>query len=173
MKRLLVCLLMLGGVHLASADDGNASAALDKISHQIAYINTFGRWSEGGMAGSYRVILMDAKEDFPHSKIYLQWVKQSGADEEAAIVAVAPIAEINNVGVYTLSVPRIVQLGDRFVVELTAINQYSRSVQNIQLSPEALGRYRFKYASTPYTEQVNAAVNKIPLKLEYYVRPTF
>ncbi|MFT5033213.1 MAG: hypothetical protein ACI9OO_001145 [Bacteroidia bacterium] len=56
---------------------------------------------------------------------------------------------------------------------MTAINQYSRTVQNIQLSPEALGRYQFKYASTPYAEQVNAAVNKILLKLNSYVRPTF
>lgn len=152
---------------------GDATEALEQISHQIAYINTFGRWQEGAMTGVYRVILMDANEDYPHSKIYLQWVQQSVTDDQASIVAIAPIAEINNVGAYKLSVPRIVQSQEGFVVELTAINQYSRAVQNIQLLPKQAGQYRFKYVSTPYTEQVNAAVNKIPLKLDYYVRPTF
>ncbi|MFT5574585.1 MAG: hypothetical protein ACI89D_000092 [Bermanella sp.] len=116
MRPLLIGFLLLGGVTVAGAGDCSASAALDKISHQIAYINTFGRWSEGAMVGSYRVILMDAKEDYPHSKIYLQWVKQSNADEDAVVVAVAPVVEINNAGVYTLSAPRIVQLDDRIVV---------------------------------------------------------
>lgn len=168
-------ILLMGITLVAAADDRDASAALDKISHQIAYINTFGRWQESSMAGTYRVILMDANEDFPHSKIYLQWVKQSAsaAGDKASIVAMTPIAEINNVGAYKLSVPRIVQSGDRFVVELTAINQYSRAVQSIQLLPGNIGQYQFRYASTSYAEKVDAAVNKIPLKLDYYVRPTF
>lgn len=157
----------------AVSADNSVNSALEKISHQIAYINTFGFWKEGKANGVYRVILMDAKGEHPHSKIFLQWVKQTDSGQEPAVIAMAPVDEINNVGAYALSVPRILQSDDGYVVELTAINQYSRVVQNIHLVPTELGRYRFRYAASQTTDQVNAAVNKIPLKLDYYVRPTF
>lgn len=165
--------LVLGFSVGANANEKAAIEELKQISHQIAYINSFGTWREGAVGGSYRVILMDAKEQFPHSKIFLQWIEQSSPEEEGRVVAMAPVVEINNVGVYKLSVPRIVPSGENSLVELTAINQYSQVVHHIQLLPQSVGRYQFRYTSKPYSDRVDAAVGRIPLNLNFYVRPTF
>ena len=145
---------------------------LEKVSHKVVYVNSFGKWSEQGMSGYYRVILLDAEDKFPHSKIYLQWIA-SDEGKEDAVVSSASVIEINNVGVFKLSVPKISKSKDGNAVEVTAINQYSHGVQNLQISPKGIDGYELVYISQPYSEAVDSAVGQIPMTLDYYVRPTF
>jgi hypothetical protein len=145
---------------------------LEKVSHKVVYVNAFGNWAENDMNGYYRVILLDAEADFPHSKIYLQWIaKHEKKDDQ--VVASASVIEINNVGVFKLSVPKISKSKDGNSIEVTAVNQYSHGVQSLLISPGSLESYELDYISQPYSEIVDSAVKQIPMSLDYYVRPTF
>ncbi len=147
---------------------------LEKISHTVVYVNAFGEWQDSEGSGYYRVILLDAEEKFPHSKIFLQWIGEVEDEQgEDQILASAPVVEINNAGVYKLSVPRISKEQAGNAIELTAINQYSETVQNLEIWPGERGQYTLRYLSEPYSNTVNEAVGEIPLSLEYYSRPTF
>lgn len=166
-------LLLVGAVLPAGAADV-VIEELEQISHKVVYVNAFGSWHSGPDQGYYRVILLDAEAEFPHSKIFLQWIRsgeeQAGEDQ---VVASAPVIEINNAGVYKLSVPRINREQDGNAIELTAINQYSQTVQNLEIWPGEAGRYTLRYLSDPYPSSVDKAVGEIPLSLDYYSRPTF
>ena len=145
---------------------------LEKVSHKVVYVNAFGSWSENGISGYYRVILLDAEADFPHSKIYLQWIAEQEKEDDR-VVASASVIEINNVGVFKLSVPKIIKNSEGNSIEVTAINQYSHAVQSLQISPGGISTYELSYISQPYSEVVDSAVGQIPMALDYYVRPTF
>ena len=167
-----IFLLLCGSAH---AEDALVLEDLENISHEVVYVNSFGKWESEGKHGIYRVVLLDSQNDFPHSKIYLQWIGQDETTGKLVneVLATVPLVEINNVRVYKLSIPRIITADDKSTVEVTAINQYSQEVQNLQILPTSFGRYELSYVSRPTTEVVDQVVTKIPLTLEYYVRPTF
>ncbi|QIB65929.1 hypothetical protein [Kineobactrum salinum] len=153
-----------------------AVEALADLSHQIVWVSSFGSWSNAGSQGVHRVILLDAQADYPHSKIYLQWVEKAGAgqaEDSGRVLASIPVTEINNAAVFQLSLPRVAETGDGNVLELTARNQYSQTVQYLQLLPGAPGHYHLNYMSSPYPASLDSTVVEIPLSLDYYVRPTF
>lgn len=154
-----------------------AVETLADLSHQIAWVSSFGSWTgAGGNRGVYRVILLDAHADYPHSKIYLQWVEKSGPGQDqdnGRVLASIPVTEINNAAVFKLSLPRVVETDDQNALELTASNQYSRTVQHLRLLPGAPGAYRLSYLSSAYPDSLDSSVVEIPLSLDYYLRPTF
>jgi hypothetical protein len=145
---------------------------LEKVSHKVVYVNSFGDWSEGDDSGYYRVILLDSSADFPHSKLYIQWIAEK-KDTDDWVVTTASVAEVNNVGVFKLSVPKISKGENGNAVEVTAVNQYSHAVQNLQIIPGKISGYELLYISEPYSKVVDSAVSQIPMALDYYVRPTF
>ncbi|MDX1733551.1 MAG: hypothetical protein R3228_04260 [Halioglobus sp.] len=147
--------------------------SLEDISHEVVYVNAFGRWREGGHSGYHRVILLDVDNEHPHSRLYLQWIAESEQAGDRVMGSTA-VAEVNNSGVYKLSIPRIKRVAERAVsVEVTAVNQYTRNVQQLEISPRAVSEYTLEFASDGDLAAVDRAVGDIPLNLDYYSRPTF
>jgi hypothetical protein len=123
-------------------------------------------------------VLVDAYDEYPHSKFFLQWVAKK--KDQSQVVGTVSVEEINRVGVYRLSVPKFaVELDGSEFIELTAVNQYTREVQILQVKPVAIGKYHFDYTDSPSpgvvldSRKLDQAIKKLPLNLDYYVRPTF
>jgi hypothetical protein len=167
--------LLLLASFAAHSSDELIPAELEEISHKIAYVNTFGSWRSDQSQGSFRVIVLDANEQQPHSKIYLQWISsgQNGDEKKDQVIATASIKEINYSTVYKLSPPKIIDSDGVTAIELSAENLYTRHVQNVQIHPVRIGEYKISYTANPLASQVEGVVNKIPAALNYYVRPTF
>jgi hypothetical protein len=168
------CLLLVVPA-FAATDAALPEGVLADISHKIIYVNAFGQWENDSHSGYYRVILLDANEDFPHSRIYIQWIASVDPDakEDNQIIATASVVEINQASVFKLSVPRISDSGNGNAIDIQAVNQYTQEVQNLRIAPSVVGDYDFSYVQAPDAKTMNTAVEKIPLVLDYYVRPTF
>lgn len=145
---------------------------LNKISHEIVYVNSFGSWYENGMHGYYRIIHLDTKAQHPHSKIYLQWIEKA-MNKQDRVVASTAVTEINNAGVFKLSIPTIIQGKEGDTVQVTAVNEYSQAVQSLWITPAGITHYQLSYVSVPNSGIVDSTVDKIPIYLDFYVRPSF
>lgn len=172
--RIVACMSILLPVSLPSLAVENLQIdSLQDISHEVVYVNSFGRWEEGKQAGYFRIVLLDDEGDHPHSKIYLQWIAQvKNADDR--IFGSTAVDEINSSGVYKLSVPRINRVSDSHAfVELTAVNQYTSRVHKLTIEPGRVNQYELVFGKEVDDNLVDKAVSDIPLNLDYYARPTF
>lgn len=153
---------------------------LQSLSHQIVYVSTFGQWQANGRKGIHRLVLIDAKAPYPHSKLFIQWISAKNNDEVAELIAVKAINEINLAAVYQLALPTADKSGNN-TIELRGINQYAHTMQEFSITPTLPGEYRFAYGNTNpagtdnknISNQVERAIRNLPVTLDFYSRPTF
>lgn len=174
---LLYCLLVSCYGFAASggeeSDDLDVST-LETLSRAIVYVNSFGSFRAEGKEGHYRVILLDVEDEHPHSEIYLQWILQGEGDGgDGRVISSRGISEINNTGVYKLSVPKISSEQGGNVIDVMTVNQYTQTVKNLQIRPGEVNKYQLHYAPQTRSDNVDKVVGKIPLSLDYYSRPSF
>ncbi len=167
---------------LMAASQADVQKELQSLQHQIVYINTFGSWQQGSMKGVHRLILVDAKAPYPHSKLYLQWISQDKDGDAEKMVAVKAVDEINLAAVYLLSVPKTGKEGiSNNTLNLSGVNQYAHTMHSFGIVPSLPGEYRFSYGDTKPAGTdsrnvgltVERAVCELPVALDYYARPTF
>lgn len=173
---------------LAFAASGMASSQrdvereLDGLSHQIVYVSTFGHWQQDNVRGIHRVVMVDARGPYPHSKLYVQWVSEARDGKPDKVVAVKAVDEINRAAVYQLSIPGNDNNSRQAnTLQMSGINQYAHTLQAFSVTAELPGEYRFSYGDTSpagsdsrnVSRQVEQAVHKLPATLEFYARPTF
>lgn len=79
----------------ASAASATPEQAAASVPVELAEATTGGTWSDGGRAGTYRVLVMrTGAPGAPQTLIYLQWIAiPAGAAGE--IVAAVPVRELN------------------------------------------------------------------------------
>ena len=169
-------------ITLLAASQNDVQKELQSLSHQIVYISSFGQWQYNGQHGVNRLILVDAKAPYPHSKLFLQWISQDKDGDAEKMVAVKAVEEINLAAVYQLSVPKIDKGGMAgSTVQLSGVNQYSHTMHGFSITSIAPGEYRFVYdGTTPagtdsknISANVQRAVCELPVALDFYARPTF
>lgn len=167
---------------LFAASQNEVQKELQSLSHQIIYITTFGQWQEKNQQGVHRLILVDAKAPYPHSKLYLQWISQGKDGEAEKMVAVKAVEEINIAAVYQLAVPRTEKKGiTSNSLQLNGVNQYAHTMQEFGITATTPGEYRFSYGTTRpagndnnnINARVERAVCDLPVALDFYARPTF
>lgn len=175
-------LLAIAGSSIASSQR-EVEKELDGLAHQIVYVSTFGQWQQDNqLRGVHRLVMVDARGPYPHSKLYVQWISEAHDGKPDKVVAVKAVDEINRSAVYQLSIPDDANKTlPTNTLQMRGINQYAHTVQAFSVTAVTPGEYRFSYGETSpagsdnrnVSKQVEQAVRKLPATLEFYARPTF
>ena len=153
-------------------EDLDSLKVVEKVSHKVTHINTFGHWVENQRSGKMRLVVLEKTEQAPHGKLYLQWIEMD-AKSEVHVVESVSIDEINNVGVYSLTLPKIVSSREGDEVVIHAVNQYTHDSNELKIIPQAVGKYRIEFTAQTANVNLDNAVLELPVLLDYYSRPTF
>lgn len=159
--------------HAFWVSPSQAEKELESMNFTIAYTEKFGAWRDQGQGGAYRLVVLDGNEKYPHSLVFLQWIKQapgSSKDGKNNVVVSVPIKEINSTGLYKLNEPKVAGVDGALggIAELTGVNNYTHSVQSIRIQPNNVGQYSLTFINGPteraasVMKQVENAVFAIP-----------
>lgn len=158
--------------------------SISRLSYSLVYVNTFGEWRKGGAQGVYRVVLLDSSRGARYSLMFIQLIESKNVDGKwlpSTVVKTVPVDEINMASVFHIENPKTGLVGaeNEPVVEVLAVNQYTKSVLGFRIVPMSSGRYRFSSTSVPVPSGVGGMpvianqIEAIPATFEYYMRPTF
>lgn len=179
-------LLALPQANVARAE-GNAEVGavmeqLSKLSYGINYVRSFGAWQEDGQQGNYRLVLLESSRDFVHSLLFLQWLQHDLVDGKRVserVIHTAPVNEINLPMVYRITEPKVGE-GEHVVIEVMAVNQYTKRMQGFIVVPAGVGKYTLSETSASGAKpvagdlaEISQQVTVMPPEFEHYLRPTF
>lgn len=157
----LACLVFSWDAQAFWNSTSQAEKDLESMGYALSHAKEFGEWRAQGQAGSYRVIVLEAKEKYPHGLVFLQWIKRL-PDGSGSMIASVPIKEINYTAAFELSEPKVADVQGVLggVVELTGVNGYTRSVQGFRIEPSNIGQYSLVFINGP-TDQFRLVIQRV------------
>lgn len=186
--RVVFCMAL--SIAQAQANDTSAAVldSIAKLSYNLSYVSTFGEWHNATEGGVYRLVVLDAQQGASHSLMFIQAIESKQVDGKwvpDAVIRTEPVNEINLASVFRIQDPKTGVAGEAKepVIEVIAVNQYTKTLQGFRITPKLSGGYLFTTTngqaggnateSSVHDAGIAEQIKAIPATFEYYMRPTF